>query len=234
MKINFNKLTIRDLGEFAQRVIDAAKNSGVDEIKNHSFLAKLEEDFAPFYATLSKQVFSGKGQSVAQADDQRDKLLNNIKAFLEGYARLPLLPHHPDAVALLQDFKTFGSGVTKLSYAEQTIQMSKLIEVLQQPAQLQRFKNIHLESSFEELKKAHQNFKTIFDEHASANASLRETASASTLRKDLERSLKRFLDLVTLMHSSEQWTPFYLKLNEFAKATNTKTTKGNNSQKSKE
>lgn len=219
MKVYCSKLTTKELGELSQRVIEASKNSDIEEAKNHLFLTKLQEDFAPYYAILSKQTFSGKGKSVAQADSERDKAYMNLKVFLEAYERISTLPHHADAIELLKEFNTYGKDMLKLSYAEQSIQLDKLIETLSVAEHTERLKKLGLEPSFGTLKTAHQSFKTIFDEQTSANASLREKPSASTLRKNLEKSLKRFLDLVKLMHQTGLWTPLYLKLNEFVKAT---------------
>lgn len=219
MKVHYSKLGTKDLGELAQRVIDTSKNSEVAEAKNHLFLSKLQEDFAPYYALLSKPTFSGKGQSVAQADAERDKVYMDIKVFLEAYTRISSLAHHADAVELLKEFSIYGKDMMRLSYAEQSIQLSKLIDALSVAAQVERLQKLGLEPSFNALKTAHQNFKTIFDEQAKANATLREKSSATAIRKNLEKSLKRFLDLVTLMHQTGQWTSLYLQLNEFVKAT---------------
>lgn len=219
MKVNYSKLTTKGLGELSQRVIDTSKNSEIEEVKNHLFLTKLQEDFIPYYAILSKQTFSGKGKSVAQADAERDKAYMDIKVFLEAYERISTLPHHTDATELLKEFSTYGKDMLKLSYAEQSIQLTKIIEALSTQEHTERLKRLGLEPSFKTLKTAHQGFKTIFDEQVKANAALREKSTASTLRKNLEKSLKRFLDLVSLMYQTGQWTPLYLQLNELVKAT---------------
>lgn len=42
-------------------------------------------------------------------------------------------------------------------------------------------------------------FETLFAEQATANADLRNIKSASGIQKDLEKSLKSFLNLITAM-----------------------------------
>ena len=182
------------------------------------FLKKLELSYTPYYEVVSKQTFSGKGQSVAQADKERDKAFSELKRFLEGYKQLSSAPYSADAIALFEEFKLYGLKLNKLSYAEQTIQLGKLIQALTTSENQERFKNLAIENAFEQLQKAHQNFKQVFDQQAQANSELREIKSATELRKKLEKDLRRFLDMVTLMFDAEQWIPLYNKLNEFVKA----------------
>lgn len=220
MKLSYSKISVKDLAALAQRVIETAKASEIEEVKTHLFLSKLESVYNEYYSTISKQSTSGKGKSVAQADKQRGKIFSDMKLFLEGYIRIPSMPHHNDAVALHNDFKSWGASINKLSYAEQTIQLSKLIDALSVQEQQERIKNIGLNITFHQLKTSNQEFKEVYDEQAEINSKLKGTPSATIKRKDLQKALKRFIDLVTLMHESNQWTPLYLKLNEFAKAVN--------------
>ncbi|WGU69379.1 hypothetical protein QIU19_06715 [Capnocytophaga canimorsus] len=75
-----------------------------------------------------------------------------------------------------------------------------------------------LEAAFENLKAKHEEFKMYYNEQAQANAELREITSATKQRKELERDLRRFLSLVTLMFDAEEWISLYNNLNEFVKA----------------
>lgn len=218
MKVNYRQLSTKDLAALAERVIQTAKQSEISEVQNHLFLKKLESSYTPYYEVVSKQTFSGKGQSVAKADKERDQAFRSLKKFLEGYIQLDSAPNNIDAIALFEEFKLYGLKIDKLSYAEQTIQLGKLIQALTTSENQERIKNLSIETAFEQLKKSHQNFIEIFDQQAQANSELREIKSATELRKKLEKDLRRFLDLVTLMFDAEQWIPLYNKLNEFVKA----------------
>lgn len=218
MKIKYSKLSTKDLGILAQRVLEHAKQSDIEQVKTHLFLSSLEASYNEYYAVVAKQTFSGKGQTVAQADKERDKAFSQLKAFLSGYSRVTSAPHHADAVALYNLFKIYGLHLDKLSYGEQTLQLGKLIEELSSTENQNRITNLSLQTAFNNLKTTHEDFKSSFDEQAQANAELRERKSASSLRKSLEKDLRRFLDLVTLMNDAGQWTDLYSKLNEFVKA----------------
>ncbi len=218
MKLKYSNLSTKDLGILAQRVLEEAKQSDIAEVKNHLFLSNLETSYNQYYTVVSKQSFSGKGQTVAQADKERDKAFSQLKAFLSGYSQLSSAPNNADAVALYNLFKIYGLRLDKLSYGEQTLQLGKLIEALSLTENQNHIKNLSIEESFNELKTKHETFKVLYDEQAQANAELREIKSASSLRKTLEKDLRRFLELITLMNEAGQWSALYNKLNEFVKA----------------
>lgn len=219
MKINLQRLSTKDLGILAQRVLDEAKASDVAEVKNHLFLSNLETSYGQYYEVVSRQSFSGKGKTVAQADKERDKAFSELKGFLAGYSKLSSAQHNADAVALYDLFKLYGLKLDKLSYGEQTLQLGKLIENLSLSENQTRIKNLAIEEGFNVLKAKHEEFKTYFDEQAEANAELRKLKSATTLRKELEKNLRRFLELVSLMNEAGLWSALYNKLNEFVKAS---------------
>ena len=218
MKINYKQLSTKDLAALAQRVVEEAKQSEINEVKNHLFLTKLETSYQQYYEVISKQAFSGKGQTVSQADKLRDVVFRQLKKFLEGYSQLPSAPNNADAVALFQEFKLYGLKLDKLSYAEQTVQQGKLIEALSSEKNQAHLQKLGIETAFNELKSTYQDFKVVFDQQAQANSELRNSKSATDLRKEVEKDLRRFLELVTLMFDTEQWKSLYAKLNEFVKA----------------
>ena len=75
-----------------------------------------------------------------------------------------------------------------------------------------------LTSVFDELVAAQQAFKSIYLEQSEANASLRVTPSASSLRKRLENSIRNYLQFVRAMKDVDGWSLLYAELNELAKA----------------
>ena len=61
-------------------------------------------------------------------------------------------------------------------------------------------------------------FETLFAEQATANADLRNMKSASGTRKDLEKSLKALLGLITAMKDVADWKLLYADVNELVKS----------------
>ena len=179
--------------------------------------------------------FSGKGQTVAEADRTRDHLFSGIKKFLKGYEKLPSIDNYKIAMDVLSIFKTHGLDLDKLSYSAETAQMKKLIEELEKPETLTKLSTLNLETIFNQLKTAQTDFETIYAEQAEANADLRQLPSASAIRKNLEAALKNYLNLLTAMKNVENWKLIYADINEIVKAAknSTLTVKNNNKQEGK-
>lgn len=67
-----------------QRTIASSKNGKYKVAENQPLLTALERVFAKYDEVYTKQTFSRKGKSVAEADEARDKALVSIKNFLWG------------------------------------------------------------------------------------------------------------------------------------------------------
>lgn len=91
MKIILVRLTTKDLETLAQRVIQISKNEKHQKTQQqNSLLADLEKKSQVYDEVYAKQVFSGKGKSVAEADESRDKAFVSIKNFLGLSAGIPI------------------------------------------------------------------------------------------------------------------------------------------------
>ena len=192
MKITLSKLSTKDLATLAQRTINVSESGTYAVITAHPLLAELKLKYADYDAVYAKQIYSGKGDSVAQADKERDNAFSDLKGFLNGYRKLSSVANYQYAEDLYQIFKLFGLELYKLSYSSQTAQMKKLIEELEKSDNSQKLKALSLEDAFTDMKNKQEAFETLFAEQASANADLRNQKTASGIRKDLERSLKSF------------------------------------------
>ena len=218
MKITLSKLSTKDLATLTQRTINVSDSGTYEVITDHPLLAELKNKYAEYDAVYTKQIYSGKGKDVADLDIERDLAYSNLKAFLNGYRRLLSAVNRQSAEDLYQIFKQFGLNLDRLSYSSQTAQMKKLIEELEKPENAQKLKELNVEKAFNEMKDKQTAFEAIFAEQAGANADLRNQKSASGIRKDLEKTLKSFLGLLTAMKDVTDWKLFYNDVNELVKA----------------
>ena len=235
MKITLQKLSTKDLATLAQRIINSSKNGNYTVVENHELLITIEEKYNVYDKVYAKLTFSGKGQTVAEADRTRDHLFSGMKQFLKGYEKLPSIDNYQIAMDVLSVFKIHGLDLDKLSYSAETAQMKKLIEELEKPETLNKLSALNLETIFNQLKTAQADFEAIYAEQAEANADLRQLPSASAIRKNLEVALKNYLNLLTAMKSVENWKLIYADINEIVKAAknSTLTVKNNNKQEGK-
>ncbi|MCU7616970.1 DUF6261 family protein [Chryseobacterium sp. PBS4-4] len=218
MKISLVRLSTKDLATLAQRIITNIQSGKYPVISNHPLTATLQNSYTEYDAVYTKQIYSGKGKDVATADFERDVAYNSLKAFLNGYRKLQSAPNCQSAEDLYGVFKTFGLDLDRLSYSSQTAQMKKLIEALESPENQQKIALLSLNTAFADMKTKHEAFETVFGEQAVANADLRQMTSASAIRRDLEKNLKTYLNLLTAMKDVSGWELLYSDTNELVKA----------------
>ena len=193
MKISLVRLTTKNLATLALRVIEASKTGKTQLGQQHPMLMDLEEKYRAYDEVYTKQTFSGKGKSVAE-------------------------PNADQAGELYEVIKLFGTDIDRLSYSAQSAQMKKLIEELDKPENTIKINVLSLSTAFMELKTKHQHFEQLYTEQAEANANLRKMPSATAIRRDLEKSLKSYLDLISIMKTQPDWADFYQEVNELVKS----------------
>ncbi len=218
MKISLVRLTTKNLATLALRVIEASKTGKTQLGQQQPMLMDLEEKYRAYDEVYTKQTFSGKGKSVAEADEARDKAFSNLKNFLWGYRQVSSVPNADQAGELYEVIKLFGTDIDRLSYSAQSAQMKKLIEELDKPENTMKINALSLSTAFMELKTKHQHFEQLYTEQAEANANLRKMPSATAIRRDLEKSLKSYLDLISIMKTQPDWADFYQEVNELVKS----------------
>lgn len=218
MKISLVRLSTKDLATLAQRIISNIQSGKYPVITNHPLTATLQASYNEYDLVYTKQIYSGKGKDVATADHERDVAYTNLKAFLNGYRKLSSAANYQSAEDLYSVFKTFGLDLDRLSYSSQTAQMKKLIEELETTDNQQKITNLSLGNAFADMKAKHMAFETLFADQAEANADLRNMTSATAIRKDLEKNLKTYLNLLTAMKEVSGWELLYKDTNELVKA----------------
>lgn len=223
MKIALTQLSTKDLATLAQRILSNTQSGKYPVINNHPLVGALASSYTEYDKVYTKQVYSGKGKDVATADHERDTAYANLKSFLNGYRKLPSAVNYRLAEDLYGVFKTFGLNLDRLSYSSQTAQMKKLIEALETTENKQKITALFLDAVFAEMKAKQDAFEIVFAEQAGANADLRQMTSASVIRKDLEKTVKSYLNLLTVMKEVSGWELLYSDTNELVKAAKNST-----------
>ncbi len=218
MKTSLTSLTTKDIATLAKRVIESSKNGKYAVVENHQLLIEVENEYNVYRQVYSKDTYSGKGKEVADADDVRDKLFRNLKVFLKGYMAIEEMPNSADAADLYHIFERFGLNIDRLSYAEESAQMVKLIDELEKAENKSKLKALRVYSVFVNMKKAQNDFEALYAKQAEANADLRHLPSASVIRKKLETALRNYFNLLDAMKGVPGWEMIYADINEIVKS----------------
>lgn len=199
----------------AERVLNTSEEEKYASIvKEHPILQVVKSEFKVYESVYVKDTYSGKGQSVAQADTERDEVFKGLKTYLKGYCNLPLLPKVDEAKAIYEIFEKHDLNLDKKSYSEESSLLQNLIKKLDTPENRQKLQNIHLLTSFDDLKAKQTAFEEIYAKQAQANAELRSVSSATSVRKALQNALKTYFGLVAVMKNIAPWNELYLDLTE--------------------
>ena len=226
MKISFSKLNTKELAALAQRVINSSESGKYTVVENHDLLLEIKKQYDDYDKVYNKLAFSGKGEEVAAADEARDKIFKDMKAFLKGYSSLTSMTNHTDAVELYKVFKNMGLGIDRLNYAEQTAQMKKLLEELMTLENQGRVESLNLLNVYDELTSAQNYFEELYAEQAEANAELRILPSASAIRNNLQIALDNYFKLLSAMKRVPGWEMIYADINELVKKAGGRKTSG--------
>lgn len=217
MKINLSRLTTKNLATLVQRILAVSESGKHSVVENHPLSVQLHIAYQEYDKAYSKNTYSGKGITVAEADEQRDRAYSALKAFLYGYQMLSTAPNADKAQALYQTLISFGNDVDRLNYAEETDQLKKLIEALSTEEHTEAINLLGIQTAFADLRDKQQAFETLYLEQAQANAELRKLPSATSLRRGLEIHLRTYLDFLSAMKSVSGWEGTYAEINELVK-----------------
>lgn len=223
MKITLAKLSTKDLATLAQRIIVASDSGKYDIISGHPLLSEVKTIYADYDVVYTKSTFSGKGNDVARADRDRDISFRAFKNYVNACRKMPLLPNYQLAEELFQIFLRYDLSLDKMSYSSQTARMKKLVEDLEKPENIQKLNTLSLFPTFDDMKSKQNFFEQIFAGQAEANANLRNMKSASAIRRDLEKTLKSYLNLISAMKEITGWELLYAEINELVKAAKNST-----------
>jgi hypothetical protein len=218
MKMNFGKLSTKELAATSQRTLVVSAEPAYAVVKNNPLLAALETVYNEYDAVYVKKAFSGRGDELFVMDKERDMPFGGLKDILVGYSKLSISPYNQAAKDIYAIIEKHGIGLDRYSYAEETAQMKKLLEELNLPANAAKIEQMQLTPVVTQIKTAQVAFEKLFNEVAGENSELRLMESASSMRQQLETALRNYFNLVKAMSSQPGWKELYAKLDEIAKA----------------
>ncbi len=220
MNITLSYISTKDLAALSESVIYASKNGKYRIPENHQLLNDLEKEYAFYKQCYTKKPFSGMGKEVKRAYHHRQKIFSRIKQYLNSYRKMDLFADAPSAEALYQIIKHYGLNIGNINYSESLALLSMLIKDLHSEFYLQKIEALGLKPYLTELTNSNQQFEDLYYRQAQANAQIRRLPSATKARKQLEKALRNYFELLKLMQNIPQWHDLYIEINEIVKAVN--------------
>ena len=220
MILSFTSLSTKDLATLGQRVITISDEPAFAVVRDNPLLAVVKTVYNEYDTLYTKKAFSGKGDLLIEADSKRDIPFGALKFILIGHAKVSSSPVQQDAKDIYASIEEFGIDMDRYKWAEETAQLKKLIEKLDEPENSIKIDRMQLRPIVDHMKEAHFSFERLFNEIASENAELHMMESASSFRRTLEAALRNYLSVVKAMKELQGWKELYAKLDEVVKAAN--------------
>jgi len=154
MKMNFGKLSTKELAATSQRTLVVSAEPAYAVVKNNPLLAALETVYNEYDAVYVKKAFSGRGDELFVMDKERDMPFGGLKDILVGYSKLSISPYNQAAKDIYAIIEKHGIGLDRYSYAEETAQMKKLLEELSLPANAAKIEEMLLKPVVAQIKTA--------------------------------------------------------------------------------
>ncbi|ADQ79026.1 hypothetical protein Palpr_0874 [Paludibacter propionicigenes WB4] len=220
MTISFTSLSTKDLATLSQRTIVTSDEPAFSMVRDNPLLAAVKTVYNEYDGVYAKKFYTGKGDQLVDADDERDNPFAGLKSILIGHAKAKSSPFQQDAKDLYAIIEKYGIDLDRYKWAEETAQLKKLIEELDKPENMMKIDRMQLRPIVDHLKEAQSKFEQLFNEIAGENSELHMMESASSMRKTLESALRNYLNVVKAMKSQPGWKELYAKLDEMVKAAN--------------
>ncbi|HBL33170.1 MAG TPA: hypothetical protein DDZ96_05035 [Porphyromonadaceae bacterium] len=216
LRISFGKLSTKGLGDFARHVLTALGLRKETILKDSPLVTDLEEKNGRYTKVVIKKIYSDLGDAVGEADLLRDRLYRGVRRILNGLLPFKGTAKGKAAATLLAVFEEVGD-IEGLSYGDENTVLDKLVEKLSSEENTALIAEVGITDEVAAMKKAQEDFKTLKDVQADADSSLRQMSSASSIRHELEDSLRNIFAYISGMRNVGEWSDLYYDLNQLIK-----------------
>ncbi len=216
LKITFSRLVVTILGMLGRNTIEITKANANTDVLNNPLFKEVENKYAVYETVLLKNVYSGMGPDVKAADLERDTRFYGFMHLLRGLAAFKN-PQGEAADSLYEQISHKGS-ILGLNYGEESELLYKIFELLDGAPAQALIAQAGVAAQYADLKQAQTAFQQIYLEQIDANSSLRQMASASSIRNDLQDALRNYYGYVSALRNQSDYKDLYADLNELIKS----------------
>lgn len=161
-------------GEFVQHMdyfLEIIKSKNPEHLKVVELMNKMEPKYEVMSSIYKPERGSDLTPKIQAADDRRDAAINGITAALEAFC------YHYDpaiknaALSLMDDLSTFGRGIARLNYQQETITIGSIVKKWEKsPDSVIALKQLNLYEWVKEMDATNQIFRDYFLTRMNENA----------------------------------------------------------------
>ncbi|MFZ4454634.1 MAG: DUF6261 family protein [Bacteroidales bacterium] len=215
--INPKKLNNADLAECADGFVKAADLSGIDTMSEVDQYGELKSQSEVYSESISRTAYTALTKAVIEADQKRDFAYIGVRQYAGALCYSPDKAVREAAEALKVRLDLYGAGIEKLSYTEQSPYMRSFVSELRKPEYAAYVATTTLAPWIDAVDVAQVAFEGLQSSKLDDRVALKETESATNLRKALGDAIVGFYEYVSsmaLVSKDAKWKTLQKKLTE--------------------
>ena len=190
-----SKCPVASLGAVSDRIIATTEEAAIPEVTASPTFATLKTCSDAYTDGIKKRLYSGLTAEMIEIDRTRDVLNRNMDDYVVTQLVSPLEPMRQAAQRVHAVSDRFP-GIETLPYGEESKLIRKKVAELRDANLAPSITLLNLTPWVDALEDANEKFETKILERGDDIVSLREVQSASSQRKELEKAIHSFFELV--------------------------------------
>lgn len=209
IKSKISKVSTQSLGTLCLRIIDTVNNSGVEEVKSSkNFLRLLEVNnlYQDAVNPINIKMLTAK---IDEKFIQRDTLFAELYTYVKGLTVSDQAEERAAANVIMEEITKFGLNFRRLRNADKSLRYIRIIESLKKPEYADAIEKTGLTDRLNLLDSVQNDYETMYMNKGNRIAGKN---AASSLRKEVEDTLKKFLDELDYLsdkNGTDAWTALY-------------------------
>lgn len=189
-------MTVGELGSLAQLVVETVDRTTLDAAQQDASFVNLKEVTDRFLVAVNRSAFSKQTEAVNAAAAERLRCLKGLRNIVANQAASPDLAVAALARPMNQVFSQFGTNVDRMKPIEQTIYIQSLINELKSTTTDAQRASAHVNAWFDALELAVIEFNKLFVVRGNDQIDIKNSPSATSLRRELRQSIIDFMTFV--------------------------------------
>lgn len=194
-KLNMTHFAVADISSVCRVIEEEAGKCTIPEAKSHETYTTFAANHTEYQGSLTRDKSSESSPRVVLADKRRDRAASGVFRVIDGltYSPNPDIARKAETLSLRLDKFT---GIQPLPNTQESTEIRMLTALLDEPDNAALAKDLGLEPYVAELKAAEAEFTQAWNQREADVAAFRNSLSASTLRRKMEKSINRYYDFV--------------------------------------
>ncbi len=217
LTFSFSQLWNSEYSLFIERILDIVSKHNPQELALDRAYERVNA-LRPELEKIKVQVkTSGITNAITEADELRDRITRVFFNLVQSFNQLKINPYTENAKILHLCLSKYTKDIIKENYTSQTEKTKQLIAEMEASNDIKKaLSNLHLTDLLSRLKKANEDFETLFRTRTSEIANMPEI-DTKTVRQQIDKEVNKLfvaIDFCSNEYEDKNYTPLINELSE--------------------